>query len=109
MMWTLIKKIMRVALMLIAALLLGSVVLTIYLQASGSRRLDAFCTRIEPGTPVTDLAHLAQSQELHLTLPGIEAGVQRWRAFARSMARGETCDITHDGKQVLERGRNSLH
>ena len=108
-MWNLAKKVIRVALALIAALVLGSVAITVYLQMSGNRRLDAFCNQIRPGTSVADLATLALSQELHLTLPGTETGAQRWRAKAFSMARGETCGVTHDGKQVIESGRNSLH
>ena len=104
-----IKKLLRVALTLFVVLVIGSMAFTAFLQISSNSRLSAFCTQIGPGTPVTDLGRLAQSQELHLTLPGIEAGVQRWRTRAFSMARGETCEIAHDGKHVIERGRNSLH
>ena len=45
---------------LIPALVIGSTVITIYLQMSGNSRLDAFCTQIGPGTPVADLERLVK-------------------------------------------------
>lgn len=105
----LFKRIAQGIVAVLGVLMLASVALTLFGQWSGGRRLDEFCTAIRPGMPVASLAEAAAGRELRLTLPGIAKAERRWHTFARdSMARGEHCEIEHDGERVVRASRGSL-